>query len=121
MFKLLAALLIVSIPAFAQTPQLPATQELRYCGPPARNADGTIKRRSDVIAAFKRVHPCPVTGLTTGACTGWQIDHIIPLVCGGCDSVNNMQWLPLTLKTAPVTGKDRFEQKIYCSPMIIVK
>ena len=116
---LLATLLLtISLPSMAVLPPL---EEIRYCGPPPRNADGSIKRRSDVVTAFKRQHPCPVTGETTGSCTGWQIDHVIPLACGGCDSVNNMQWLPESLKTVPVTGKDRFERKIYCVPMIVVK
>jgi hypothetical protein len=92
--------------------------EQRYCGAPARNADGSIKRRSDVLTAFQHAHPCPVTGLVTGACPGWSKDHVIPLACGGCDAVSNLQWLPDALKSAPgVLPKDRFERLIYCSPM----
>ena len=49
----------------------------------------------------------------------WQVDHVIPLVCGGCDAVVNMQWLPAAIKTcAASTGvpcKDRWEQKVYCT------
>lgn len=87
-------------------------EETRYCGTPARTASGEIKRRADVVAAFKRIHPCPVTGLTSGPCPGWEVDHIVPLACGGCDAVSNLQWLPITLKRAP-DGKDGFERKIY--------
>ena len=91
--------------------------EQRYCGDPARDADGRIKRSSAVLTAFRHSHPCPVTGLPSGSCPDWQIDHVIPLACGGCDAVSNLQWLPVGLKTAPVIGKDRFERKIYCTPM----
>jgi len=87
--------------------------ETRYCGQPTRNAKGVIVRRSDVIYVFKKAHPCPVTGLSTGPCPGWSIDHVIPLACGGCDAVSNMQWLPTSLKSAAVVGKDRFEREIY--------
>jgi hypothetical protein len=41
---------------------------------------------------FQRQHPCPSTGRTTGACPGFVKDHVIPLACGGPDSVANLQW-----------------------------
>jgi hypothetical protein len=107
-----------SLPAYAQP--LDPLVEQRYCGPPARTATGEIKRRAAVLGAFRRAHPCPVTGSTSGACPGWAIDHVIPLACGGCDAVSNLQWLPNGLKSAAVIGKDRFERKIYCSPMQLV-
>lgn len=92
-------------------------QETRYCGAPVRLADGSIRRRADVLYAFRKAHPCPVTGQTDGACTGWSIDHVIPLACGGCDSVSNLQWLPNELKSvAGKFPKDRWERKIYCTP-----
>jgi hypothetical protein len=99
----------------------PALQETRYCGTPIRDTRGIIIRRSDVLAAFKRAHPCPATGLTTGACQGWQMDHIIPLACGGCDSVSNLSWMPTVLKAGSGTlPKDRWERKIYCLPVQLV-
>jgi hypothetical protein len=88
-------------------------QETRFCGKPARDAEGKIVRSGKVLTAFKKYYPCPVTGMTHGACSGWSIDHVIPLACGGCDSVANLQWLPNNLKTKAVIGKDRFERKIY--------
>ena len=91
----------------------PALTETRYCGEPKRNLNGEIIRRAAVRDAFLFAHPCPSTGLREGRCDGWQVDHVIPLACGGCDAVSNMQWLPLSLKIAPVVGKDRFERKIY--------
>ena len=101
---------------YALTPVLaadPALTETRYCGDPKRNLNGTIIRRAAVRDAFMLAHPCPATGLREGRCDGWQVDHVIPLACGGCDTVSNMQWLPLSLKITPVVGKDRFERKIY--------
>ena len=88
--------------------------ETRYCGVPDRDSRGVIKRSSAVRAEFKSIHPCPVTGLPSGPCPGWQIDHVMPLDCGGCDSVSNMQWLPVEIKTCAGTiCKDRWERKIY--------
>jgi hypothetical protein len=120
--KLSAALVLLAFSTVAiaeptsRVPVLPL-EEQRYCGPPPRLADGSIKRRSDVLAAFRKAHPCPVTGLSTGACVGWAIDHVLPLACGGCDAVSNLQWLPNGLKSVAVIGKDRFERLIYCEPM----
>lgn len=50
-------------------------------------------RHPTVRAEFMRLHPCPATGRTRGACPGWQVDHIIPLKCDGPDELSNMQWL----------------------------
>jgi hypothetical protein len=30
--------------------------------------------------------------LPTGTCPGYWRDHIVPLACGGLDSIENMQW-----------------------------
>lgn len=49
-------------------------------------------RDQNQVRKFRSSHPCPVTGLTTGACTGWVVDHIIPLCLGGPDEPRNMQW-----------------------------
>jgi hypothetical protein len=95
--------------------------EARICGEPVRNADGTIRRRADVMYAFQKQHPCPATGLKTGACPNWAKDHVIPLACGGCDSVNNMQWLPNPIKSAAgIWPKDRWERKVNCIPQQLV-
>lgn len=77
---------------------------------PTRNADGTIRRDAKAVREFRRVWVCPATSSYTGACDGWQVDHVIPLSCGGVDAVWNMQWLPIDIK---VYGKDRFERTIY--------
>lgn len=94
--------------------------ETRYCGLPKRDAAGQIVRSSAVVAAFRRIHPCPSTGLRTGPCEGWQADHTWPLACGGCDSVSNLSWMPTVLKAGPGTlPKDRWERRIYCQPLQI--
>lgn len=88
--------------------------DVRYCGYVSRTIDGSIKRSTTTIRRFQALYPCPSTGKITGACQGWSKDHIVPLVCGGCDTVENMQWLPNTIKSCSDDHcKDRFEQTVY--------
>jgi hypothetical protein len=54
---------------------------------------------------FKKAHPCPATGRSTGACPGYVIDHVTPLKRGGKDRPENMQWQ--TKEEAK--AKDRWE------------
>ena len=51
-------------------------------------------------------HPCPATGQPHGPCKGYVIDRIIPLVCGGADEPQNMQWQTL----AEAKEKDRWDR-----------
>ena len=53
---------------------------------------GAAERSRAARAAFLRAHPCPATGLSTGACPGWVVDHVTPLCAGGADAPTNMQW-----------------------------
>lgn len=109
MNKLVLLSLIFTLPTWAN-PLI----ETRYCGEPKRNASGDIIRRADVLAAFQKIHPCPSTGLKTGECPNWQKNHSLPLACGGCDSVSNLNWLPIAIKTCTDWYcVDRFERKIY--------
>lgn len=90
-------------------------QDARYCGPPERDALGTIVRSRQVLRDFQQIYPCPANGQPAGACPGWFKDHTIPLVCGGCDSVENLQWLPGEIKSCSGTVcKDRWERRVYC-------
>lgn len=57
--------------------------------------------------AFKRQHPCPSTGKSSGACPGYVIDHVNPLACGGLDAPSNMQWQTVSQGKA----KDKVERK----------
>jgi 5-methylcytosine-specific restriction endonuclease McrA len=43
--------------------------------------------------AFVIQQACPSTGQHRLPCPGWQIDHIVPLKCGGMDNPINLQWL----------------------------
>ena len=115
LFILILALALITISRVEAIECTPYA-DCRYQGAPLRNADGSIKRSYSVITAFQKIHPCPLTGLYSGSCSGWSIDHVIPLACGGADAVYNMQWLPLTIKSCSGTQcKDRFERKIYAS------
>ena len=90
--------------------------EIRYQGKPIRDADGKIVRSKRVLSAFKKIHPCPSTMRISGACSGWAIDHVISLDCGGIDAVWNLQWLPDDMKSgSDPHNKDRFERKIYAA------
>lgn len=70
------------------------------CESCARNRHGKIQRSHAVTLAFKRL-----TGFPQGR-PGYQIDHIVPLACGGSDTTTNLQWLSVAEKRA----KDRIER-----------
>jgi hypothetical protein len=55
--------------------------------------------------AFEKANPCPSTGKTSGACSGYVVDHAVPLKRGGADSPSNMQWQT----TEEAKAKDRVE------------
>lgn len=115
--------LLITFPVLANeylqplAPAIDPLKEYRQCGAPPRDADGVIKRSSAVIYAYRKLHPCPVTGKTTGACPGWAINHVIPLASGGCDAVSNMMWLPVQVKSCKLVWcVDRWERKYYDVP-----
>lgn len=53
-----------------------------------------IPRDAQQRAAFRKEVPCPSTGMRSGRCPGYQIDHVTALMNGGEDHPRNMQWLP---------------------------
>jgi hypothetical protein len=57
-----------------------------------RDAHGKIARSTQQKSAFKKSHPCPSTGKSTGSCPGYVIDHKVALKRGGADQPQNMQW-----------------------------
>lgn len=73
----------------------------------SRSSHGASQRSEAAKNAFKRSHPCPATGKTSGPCKGYVIDHVIPLAKGGPDAPGNMQWQT----EAAAKDKDRWERK----------
>jgi hypothetical protein len=82
--------------------EMPA-EDARYCGTPQRDAEGRIVRNTAVLRAFELMWPRPKDGRT------WIRDHVIPLACGGCDSIDNLQWLPVEAWRE----KSKWERKVY--------
>jgi hypothetical protein len=76
-----------------------------YCYSCQRGSDGKIKRSSHPKNEFRKTHPCPSTGKTTGPCKGYVIDHRQALKHGGRDDSSNMQWQT----TEAAKAKDRIE------------
>ena len=56
-------------------------------------ADARVARSATAKRQFARMQACPATGKNRISCPGFEIDHIVPLKCGGADSPKNMQWL----------------------------
>lgn len=61
----------------------------------AAPAAARIERNPAVPRMFQKANPCPATGKTSGACPGWQKDHVMPLCAGGADAPENMHWLSI--------------------------
>lgn len=98
-----------------------AVNDPRYCGEPARDKSGKIKRSQTVLKNFTAVFPCPSTLQNTSSCPGWAIDHTIPLASGGCDSPANLTWLPDAIKSCSNDAcKDRWERKYNAMPRQII-
>ena len=71
----------------------------------ARDSHGKIARSQKAKVDFKKSHPCPATGKTSGSCPGYVIDHVTALKRGGADSSRNMQWQT----RAEAKAKDKWE------------
>ena len=103
----------------AQTYGAVEYDDIRYCGPPARNLfTGRILRDRKQVYAFRKFNPCPVDGNLHKACPGWSVDHVRPLASCGCDDPNNLQWLDNRIKSCEKEYcKDRWERRVYvCKP-----
>ena len=71
------------------------------------SASAREPRSASVKGDFQLTHPCLATGLTSGLCSGWVKDHVVPLACGGPDTPSNVQWLAIREARA----KDKSETK----------
>jgi hypothetical protein len=76
-----------------------------YSAVARRDAHGKIVRSSHAKNDFKKQHPCPSTGKSSGACPGYVIDHVTALKRGGADAPSNMQWQT----TSAAKAKDKTE------------
>jgi len=106
--------LVLFSPVYPQgSLELSPLVDYRIQGVIYRNPDGSIKRNQAVLSAYKRIHPCPSTGKSSGNCPDWSLNHIIPLSCAGADAVWNLQWVPNRIKTCKEKHCiDRYERKI---------
>jgi hypothetical protein len=69
------------------------------------------RRSAAAIHAFRKLYPCPATGLVRGACPNFQIDHRQPLCCGGADIPDNLRWLTIEQHKARHAGGIKCEVK----------
>ena len=109
MGKLIVSLFVLTpLLSYAETTE---NSDQRYCGTePRRNAAGKILRSVAERKRFEALYPLPAEYNRAD----WQVDHVIPLVNLGCDTIINMQWLPKKIKTcADDNCKDRWERVIY--------
>jgi len=80
------------------------TPETNYSAPSTtikRDNNGRIERSSTA-----KYHYMKATGYPNGR-SGYVVDHITPLACGGADSPQNMQWQT----TEEAKAKDKWERK----------
>ena len=70
-----------------------------------RDSHGKIARDTRQTGRSRNSVRAPATGKSYGSCTGYVIDHVIPLKRGGLDAPSNMQWRT----EAAVKQKDKWE------------
>ena len=99
----------------------PVPTDIRCCVDEiARNPDGSIKRNSQVLRDFQHLYPCPSTQMRAGPCPGFSRNHTIPLSCYGKDIIENITWVPNSIKScADDDCIDRWERKYFCNHEII--
>jgi len=89
----------------------PVQADIRCCKEPERNREGNIVRSKAVVGEFMRLYPLP-EGVNR---KDYQINHAVPLVCGGLDIVENMLWMHVKAKTCEGDFcQDRIEQIVMC-------
>ena len=112
-FKIFLLILTFAFVCISQVEAIECTTyaDCRYQGTPIRNTDGSIHRDWKVISEYRKLHPCPSTGLTTGACPNWALNHNCPIACGCRDTVWNLTWMRNDVKKIV----DSYERKINAS------
>lgn len=98
--KTIILILLICLASFAQADPLTCVVK--------RDTDGRISRNPSIIAKFKKLNPCPATGLIAKKCPGYVVDHIVPLCGCGADAQANLQWQ----NKADSLIKDRWERKL---------
>jgi hypothetical protein len=114
--KTLVMILLAGMTMMLLWTQNSYASDARYCGVVNRVfPSGETKRSAAIKNQFKADWPC-----NTPCDATWQIDHVIPLIEGGCDAAINMAWMPPSIKScaAPTKPgdpycKDRWEQDVY--------
>lgn len=56
-------------------------------------AEGRQARSGAVVREFRQSHVCPSTGLKTGPCPGWEVEHGVSLCQGGPDVPAALKWM----------------------------
>ena len=51
------------------------------------------KSSDSETAIFRKSHPCPSFGRTSGSCPGYVVTYVTPPRKGGAHSATNTQWL----------------------------
>jgi hypothetical protein len=69
-----------------------APKQSRKASGVPRDSKGRIQRSPEAKHEFRKSHPCPSTGRTSGRCPGFVVDHVQALKHGGADAPSNMQW-----------------------------
>lgn len=82
----------LSIPRSQHSTTQTTHHNSNYAQGVTRDSHGKIARSQTAKNDFKKSHPCPSTGKSSGACSGYVIDHVKPLKRGGADAPSNMQW-----------------------------
>ena len=105
MIRLLAIVVLLTSVAAAAEHRTEPRSKPRDEARAQRSRTAPAPRSAANRREFQRLHPCPSTGQPTGSCTGYVVDHIIPLKRGGLDAPSNMQWQTI----AEAKAKDRVE------------
>ena len=81
-----------STTALAKAAKAPkAAHSSSYAQGVKRDSHGKIARSQSATNDFKKQHPFPSIGKSSGACPGYVIDHVKPLKRGGADDPSNIQ------------------------------